>query len=187
MLIVTVDELKRYTHKTSRGNAVDSTEETAQYEDALYWAQGSLWAYTHYSARQTVTDEKHDANSIIYPKHLPIVSVSEVKYSDSAMNSENYYTYERYIRVPSIDTRTPLAIALSYVGGVSRDDVEPDSSTGLVDTSTVGYKYTVLVQAAIKQLAEWYLKNNINSQKNSADEIMIRDMIYKYLPQIILF
>jgi len=179
-LLVTREELESYMHISGSGNAVRD----AKYEDALYWAQAALWTYSDYCEQTAVTGESHDSSPMLIPKKLPIVSVSALYYDEVELDSDQYFVYETYIRVPSIRTiGIPQVITIDYSGGVSRTDVTKDPITG-IDTSTIGYMYTIQAQLAIKQLAEWMLQKNRGEPKNSTDEIMIRDMIYAYLPKV---
>jgi len=179
-LLVSVNELEQYMHISGSGNSVRD----AKYEDALYWAQAALWSYSDYCEQTAVTGETQDSCSLIIPDKLPIISVSALYYDEVEIDSGDYYVYDNYIRVPSISTiGIPQIVTIDYTGGVSRDDVTKDPITG-IDTSTIGYKYTIQAQLAIKQLAEWMLQKNRGEPKNSTDEIMIRDMIYAYLPKV---
>ena len=180
-LLVTVEELEAYMHISGSGNAVRD----AKYEDALYWAQAALWSYSDYCEQTAVTGETQDSSCLIIPDKLPIISVSAMYYDEVEIDSDDYYVYDNYIRVPSIRTiGIPQIITIDYTGGVSRTDVARDAITDLMDTSTIGYKYTIQAQLAIKQLAEWMLQKNRGEPRNSTDEIMIRDMIYSYLPKL---
>jgi len=180
-LLVTVAELEQYMHLSG----VSNTEQEAAHTAALLWAQAALWSYTDYCEQATVVGEAQDSSPILLPGKLPIITVTAVYYDDVEYDDDDYYVYETYIRVPSISTiGTPQIVTIDYKGGISRDDVEPDG-LGVVDTGTVGYKYTIQAQMAIKQLAEWALQKNRGHLPNSEESMRVRDMIYTYLPKVI--
>ncbi len=178
-LLVTVEELKSYMSMSGQGNSA----QTDKIEAALYWAQAALWAHSDYCELDDVTDELHDSSPVLIPKKLPIISVTSLYYDDVLLDSDDddYYVYDTYIRVPSIRTiGTPQIFSLNYSGGVSRDDVEDP-----IDTSTIGYKYTIQAQMTIKRLAEWALSKNMDYQQNSKDDIEVLNMIYSHMPKVI--
>jgi len=177
-LLVTAEELKAYMSMSGQGN----TAQTESMEAALYWAQAALWAHSDYCEQTDVTNELHDLTPVIIPHKLPIISVTSLYYDDVLLDSDDdYYVYETYIRVPSIRTiGTPQIFSLDYTGGVSRDDVEDP-----IDTSTIGYKYTIQAQMTIKRLAEWALSKNMDYQQNSKDDIEVLNMIYSNMPKVI--
>lgn len=180
-LLVTTEELRKYMHISGDSNSAKDEK----LEDALYWAQAALWSYSDYCEKTAVTGEAHDSCRVIIPDRLPIRSVTKVYYDGVEYSSDEYYVYETYIRVPSVSTTTPQAITIDYEGGVSRDDVARDAITDLIDTSTVGYKYTIQAQMAIKQLAEWAMQKNRGQHRNTEEAIIIRDMIISHMSMVI--
>jgi hypothetical protein len=174
-LLVNVEELKAYMSMSGQGNSA----QTESMEAALYWAQAALWAHSDYCERADVTEELHDSTPVLIPRKLPIINVTSLYYDDALL--DDYYVYDTYIRVPSIRTiGTPQKFSLNYTGGVSRDDV-----TDPIDTSTIGYKYTIQAQMTIKRLAEWALSKNYDYQQNSKDDIEVLNMIYSHMPKVI--
>jgi hypothetical protein len=180
MLLVTVEEFNRYANM-----AMNTKYQEDKVKDVLYWAQAALWNYSDYCERTLVYEELHDSRRVIFPKKLPIIEVQKVCYNNVELTEEDYYVYETYIRVPSVSTRLlPCMIKLDYTGGVSRADVEEDEVTG-IDTSTIGYKYTIQAQMALKQLAGWALESKRDGYPDE-DVGKVRDMIYKYLPKVMV-
>jgi len=180
-LLVTVDEFKNFIY--ARG---DRPEDIERWTAALVWAEQMVKSYTKFAEYAEIEDEIHDPRIVVFPNILPLREVTTVKLAGAELDSTDWYAYELNVHIPSIvyDECDPQSITITYAGGVTRDDLEADPITGVVDTTTVGYRYLIHVMNAIKNLAQASIQRNMTMPGGrDAESFDIQAIIFEHLPR----